>query len=334
MYNGIKLILFYLFFYITGKTTQNFYTHMRKSYMVFHLWRYFSLIEKLNRFLVGKFKISKSFGILGLIDKNRCLDIVSKLDKNGYYVFEEKLSEDLVNKIIEFAKNTPINYSVLNNEGKVLESEQTKTYISNKHFSNKHQFNNPEVILSNEVCQNIFFDENLLHISNEYFKCKPIVDVLTMWWSTPNLSVSEEDSLKYQSYSAQMFHYDLDRMKFLKFFIYLTDVNENNGPHIYVKESHKKPSFFINRDGRYEDNLIYSKFGDKVINLTGNKGTIFAVDTRGLHKGNELIIGERLIFVIEFTNSLFGKPDFYNNKKTLSSIDVKFKSPYSQFVKF
>ena len=334
MYNGLKLIFFYLLFYITGKTTQNFYSHMRKSYMVFHLWRYFNLIEKLNSFLVGKFKIYKSIGIFGEIDKNRCLDIVSEIDKNGYYIFKENLSEDLVNKILDFSLTTPINYSQITKEGNVIESKQTKTYISNKNFSNKHQFNDPEVILGNDVCKSIFFDQNLLHVANEYFKCKPIVDVLTMWWSTPNVRTPEIERLKYQSYSAQMFHYDLDRMKFLKFFIYLTDVDESNGPHVYVKESHKKPAFFIKSDGRYDDDLIYSKFGEKVVRLTGKKGTVLAVDTRGLHKGNELISGERLIFAIEFTNSLFGKPDFYKIKKTISLEKVKFKSPYRLFIKF
>ena len=41
--------------------------------------------------------------------------------------------------------------------------------------------------------------------------------------------------------------------------------------------------------------------------LQGEKGQIIAVDTRGLHKGKILTDGHRLLFQVEFTNSLFGK---------------------------
>ena len=60
-----------------------------------------------------------------------------------------------------------------------------------------------------------------------------------------------------------------------------------------------------------------------------------AVDTRGLHKGLELIDGERLIFQIEFTNSLFGKMGFdeYKNKVNLKSKN-KYNETYSLFVNF
>ena len=39
---------------------------------------------------------------------------------------------------------------------------------------------------------------------------------------------------------AQLYHFDLDRPKWLKFFIYLNDVeNLDHGPHSYIKNTHK-----------------------------------------------------------------------------------------------
>ena len=46
-----------------------------------------------------------------------------------------------------------------------------------------------------------------------------------------------------------MFHFDLDRICWLKVFIYLTDTDEDSGPHEYVETSHQvgaKPQELLN----------------------------------------------------------------------------------------
>lgn len=48
-------------------------------------------------------------------------------------------------------------------------------------------------------------------------------------------------------------------------------------------------------------------FGEQnIMRFVGKRGTILIVDTRGFHKGEKLINGKRLLFQIEFSNSLFG----------------------------
>ena len=40
--------------------------------------------------------------------------------------------------------------------------------------------------------------------------------------------------------SAQYFHYDLAHLKFLKFFIYLNDINQpSDGAHSFIKKTHE-----------------------------------------------------------------------------------------------
>ena len=36
------------------------------------------------------------------------------------------------------------------------------------------------------------------------------------------------------------YHYDIDGFKFVKIFFYLTEVNENDGPHVFIKNTGKK----------------------------------------------------------------------------------------------
>jgi ectoine hydroxylase-related dioxygenase (phytanoyl-CoA dioxygenase family) len=125
-----------------------------------------------------------------------------------------------------------------------------------------------------------------------------------MWWSSNYIKGADKQA-------AQDFHYDMDRIKWLKFFIYLTDVDENNGPHCFIKGSH--------RSGNIPDSLLsigYARLSDedvanyyspdKYLYHKGTVGTIVAEDSRGLHKGHPLKYGERLVFQVQFSISEFG----------------------------
>ena len=45
---------------------------------------------------------------------------------------------------------------------------------------------------------------------------------------------------------------------------------------------------------------------DKVSELTGPAGTVMAVDTADLHKGQPPVSGDRCVLQVEFATSLFG----------------------------
>src|SRR4029079_18875375 len=123
--------------------------------------------------------------------------------------------------------------------------------------------------------------------------CKPIVEPIYLRWSTSLSSLASDEA-------AQRFHFDMDRLQWLKFFIYLTDVNEENGPHVFVKGTHRNngiPKQFRQQGyARISDEEVSRFFPeDSIIKVTGSAGTIFAVDTRGLHKGMVVRAKDRLM---------------------------------------
>ncbi len=56
------------------------------------------------------------------------------------------------------------------------------------------------------------------------------------WWSFPTKTASEADL----SRASFKFHFDLDDWRMLKFFFYLSDVDADAGPHVYVRGSHNR----------------------------------------------------------------------------------------------
>ncbi len=119
--------------------------------------------------------------------------------------------------------------------------------------------------------------------------------LVTAWWSFANGAPAEH---------AQLFHRDKDDWRFVKLFVYLTDVDEDSGPHVFVPGSQRPRRREFASQRRYRDDEVESVFGAGAErHFTGGRGTAFLENTFGLHKGLPPRRGERLIFQV--TYSLF-----------------------------
>ena len=143
-------------------------------------------------------------------------------------------------------------------------------------------------------------DSRVIDLVSAYFNCKPCLDSIQAWWS---LSGNEEPE------EAENFHRDNDAIRFLKLFIYATDVGEENGPHVYVAGSHKDPKLTARR--RLADTEVEQAFGPKAIRvMTGQAGDAFLEDTFGIHKGQLPRTGRRLLIQFRYsvTETVFRSP--------------------------
>lgn len=112
---------------------------------------------------------------------------------------------------------------------------------------------------------------------------------------TNALETSKEEQLG----NAQLYHYDNDFSNFLKMYIYLTDVGFEDGPHIYIQNTHKKKMIdhiLIKKDSDYE---IEKSYISKKI-YTGKKGTFFFTDGFGIHKGETVKKNYRIMLNVHY----------------------------------
>lgn len=93
-------------------------------------------------------------------------------------------------------------------------------------------------------------------------------------------------------------HYDVDDFKFLKFFCYLSDVDQGCGPHAIIPASHRSRHLFRFFNRQIDDRSAIS-FGEPLV-LTGPAGTCFFEDTIIYHKGMIPIHRPRVILQVEF----------------------------------
>ncbi|MFN6083724.1 MAG: phytanoyl-CoA dioxygenase family protein, partial [Fluviicola sp.] len=303
MKSVVKFLIFpitfgfgFILFLFTKKTSNIAYISFRYLFVStngrvndFHS-RLISLVKKPKKTTLGS--------ILNLNSEKDIDHICSEITKNGYFQFDISLEKDKIDSLENFGRTTPARYVDVN-KSSIAYSQEKILFDPEKIDSPRYQFDVEDVV-QNETVRSIIFDQGFLSIASKYLKCSPILDIVTMWWSKPANDLGK-------SQAAQMYHFDMDRIKFLKFFFYVTDVDTQTGPHCYIENSHKRLDRAVRKDRRLTDEELlahYPKTAFKEFN--GKKGTILAVDTRGLHKGKALETGERLLFQIQFSNSLFG----------------------------
>ncbi|MFL5731491.1 MAG: phytanoyl-CoA dioxygenase family protein [Cytophagaceae bacterium] len=300
----------YLVFRLTGRTPNMSYLFFRKLYC----YTNGGINEYVSRMIASSHKPGTrdhAEGILGKLSARDIQYIVGEIRENGFHVFELKADHAICDELIEFAKRTPAN--IIPNPNKL----PMQVFDKNNVAGPRYQFTEQD-LFELRATQQLVTDHTLLAVAESYLKSAVVNDSVTMWWSSPF-------SKKASSAAAQLYHFDMDRFKFIKFFIYLTDVHSGNGPHCYVRGSHTEKPKKLRRDGRIEDEEIAASYpANNLIEITGSKGTIIAVDTSGFHKGKPLENGERLLYQIEYTNSLFGQK--FNKVKINSKFTEDFLS--------
>jgi hypothetical protein len=220
--------------------------------------------------------------------------VIRDLDRDGYHVFGQLVPEELCGELTDLAVRAPC--SVLDSDGKW--SPEPRRFDPARPDGVRFELQAQDV-MANPAAQKLVADPGLLAVAQAYFRAKAVQDLVAMWWSAP----SDRPS----STGAQLFHFDLDRVKFLKFFLYLTDVDERNGPHCYIAGSHRRMPAALRRDTRHTDEEVFACYPpEKRVEIKGPRGTLAAVDTRGFHKGKQLVAGHRLLFQVEYAINLFG----------------------------
>lgn len=131
----------------------------------------------------------------------------------------------------------------------------------------------------------------LLEIAAAFLGCKPTISGVGLRWSFPGGGGASD---------IQQFHRDMEDWKILRVFVYLTDVVEGCGPHQFVMGSHRTAGRFRLRP--YSDEAVDAQFGrEKVVTISGPRGTAFMADMWGVHRGVPPTLKPRLLFSATYT---------------------------------
>lgn len=255
-----------------------------------------SLIGLMHR----PYALPDAHGVLGNFSASDVESIGSDIRQNGYHVFRQRLPDSLCDELLDYALTTPCIRRATDSGARV--DLKVGRFPRENPDGVRYDFDEQELI-NNSLIQRLMADRSFIAVAQNYLQAQPIVDVVGLWWNV----VSPQPDKG----AAQYWHFDMDRIKWLKFFVYLTDVGPENGPHSFVAGSHRTsgiPPLLLQKGySRLTDQEVDSCYAaDKFVEFAAPRGTVIAEDTRGLHKGKHVTKGDRLIFQMQFSNSLFG----------------------------
>ncbi len=136
----------------------------------------------------------------------------------------------------------------------------------------------------------------VLQTAEAILGCKPLLENLVSGWYFTGRSMER---------GVQRYHRDFDTPRFIKLFVYLSDVDETSGPHIYVPGSQRSDRLLLRR--YIGDDEVDAAFGPGAAHrIYGPAGTCFLVDTFGVHKGGLPTDRPRFIFSAQY--NVWGSP--------------------------
>ena len=222
--------------------------------------------------------------------------------ENDSYAPGLNLPQAMVQEIVNYAYSTPC-YADRNPEHSFSYREREKAEVLLGQQIRIGSYFHAEGCSAARKLEN---DPGILAIAAKYLGAPPIHIASEIWWSFP-VEGTQMDQLK----AAQVFHYDLDDYRFIKFFFYLTDVDLSSGPHILIRGSHKnKPlshQLLGVRCASKPDQEIVDCYGaENLVTITGPAGMGFAEDATCFHKGTLPTQRERLLLQLEFAINSYG----------------------------
>jgi hypothetical protein len=238
-------------------------------------------------------------GLLGSLTVDAQKGITDQIARDGYYVFEQRLPENLCDEIERFAQQTPCTV-----EGRSREPKDRTLFDPAAPVSKTYRVTEEDII-RNHAMQRLMADPSALAIAERYLRTLPVLSMVNLWWSATFGNEPGADA-------AQEFHFDFDPPpRWLLFFVYLTDVGPDNGPHVFAKGTHiadiaAAGPLLARGYVRIPDADVAAAFGrESIVELYGKRGTVLAVDTRGFHKGKMLTAGHRLMAQLTYSSPAY-----------------------------
>jgi len=239
---------------------------------------YISYNLKLLRFFLSRPKLEKD------------TDYVKSLRKNGIITIN-----DFENYFQDIKKLNLFTDSL--NLDEIIENKKKNIEITDDHRANlKREFKiNITNLFDKELLLSYSKNKYTNDIIYQYFGFSPMVRNISVWIDVPNENLAEE-------VATQVFHRDFDDIKLIKTFLYLNNVENQNGPFEYILTSHKKP--WENNNKIIDNDSVLKKFKkENFMSVTGKKNTLIIADTNGFHHGKKLTKGYRILLTASYTSN-------------------------------
>jgi hypothetical protein len=226
------------------------------------------------------------------------------LGTDGYVLLPRFVSAEQCDRIVEFLSRQDVVFR--EDPGGALHRGYSAESVEATR-ANVCRVVDQSALLSCPDISNLVFNPNFIALAQNFLGAPPVHTQVNAWWS-----VAYSQDREHLSAAAQKFHQDRDFIKFLKIFIYLTDVDADSGPHEFIAGSNVDYAAFYGpyrASKRRTDEELLARYGrERLRSFTAPRGSVLIEDTSGYHKGAPVRSGHRMLLQIEYVSSLYSSP--------------------------
>ena len=257
--------------------------HNPPYYSSFHRDLYIRSKGSINALINRMCRINPLFRALSFEDSigDQSDSIISELKRTGYAVLPAQL--DVHN---------------INSELDPLFNQMSKSKTGRQ--SSKIKISSLPLLTQCRISE--VLESSLIYsVAARYLGVLPVLNMLSCWETYPFCHNSQS-----LSSDALQWHFDHDHNRFLKIFVYLTDVNDSSGPHQYIpRSSFSSLPPEVTHDSRYQDHDL-GRHILRAQTVEGKAGTVIFADTLNIHRGTPVKTGFRRILQLQFVDSAVG----------------------------
>lgn len=203
-----------------------------------------------------------------------------ELAQNGLVSLPELVSKDVLESALSYLEDKQLKTS----DGRMVRLQDIPSDVTIADYP-------LETVLACPAIIELINAAPVLALAGSYLGCSPTLSSVGLRWSFPSASGPCD---------VQRFHRDPDDWRFVKLFIYLTDVDHESGPHVYVQGSHKTGRGI--RAHSYDAEKLKKQYGkDSITPVMGKTGTAFMADTNGIHMGAPPRHRPRLLLAAQYS---------------------------------
>ena len=183
-------------------------------------------------------------------------------------------------------------------EGFLLPAEQVDRILEFTERSPQQRYDDPHRHC--EALWEIACDPNVLEVARLYLGGEPILYHSVIW---RNNGVNNPDQVR--DFHLYRFHHEVADVKSLALYLYLSDVDEQNGPHMVISGTHHRKSLWHTVRAYLDEQAAQDRYVDKIRMITGGRGTAFFEEQTIYHKQ---LIPQKPRMMLRITYTLWRVP--------------------------
>lgn len=230
--------------------------------------------------------------VLACADGPEARRIAAEVDSLGISVLPGAIPTEAAARLREWLMARPCFIRDRPGSPGIYWPKNVPSYCVNAYYTSEDLIEAPGFL---ELCN----DPRVLGAVSRLFSCAPTIAQIDCWWLNHAYDLSSARvAHEYFLGRPKEYHRDIEDWGMLRYFVYLTDVDEGGAPHTFIPGTHNE---YLGHKRGIDLAVEHGELYDRRLDTVGPAGTGILIDPYGLHRASVPRSADRLMLAVTYT---------------------------------